>query len=146
MANRLLELKQTSLFGSDATITELVGREELSRLFEFQVTIASPKDKIKPEDVIGQAMAVRIDSTQKPPRWVHGYVSHFWAGDFSSTKGGKPSRSYRVRLVPWLWFATREPLFRLFAGQREKEHQGSAGSGVWACQRVRACSILAQHG
>lgn len=121
MTNRLLELKQTSLFGSDATITELVGREELSRLFEFQVTIASPKDKIKPEDVIGQAMAVRIDSTQKPPRWVHGYVSHFWAGDFSSTKGGKPSRSYRVRLVPWLWFATRASRSFVYLPDKEKK-------------------------
>lgn len=121
MSNRLLELTQTSLFGSEATITELVGREELSRLFEFQVTIASPKDRIKPEDVIGQAMAVRIDSTTKPPRWVHGYVSHFWAGDFSSTKGGKPSRSYRVRLVPWLWFATRASRSFVYLPDKEKK-------------------------
>lgn len=121
MVNRLLELKQTSLFGSDATITELVGREELSRLFEFQVTIASPKDKVKPEDVIGQAMAVRIDSTKKPPRWVHGYVSHFWAGDFSNTKGGKPSRSYRVRLVPWLWFATKASRSFVYLPDKEKK-------------------------
>lgn len=121
MSNRLLELTQTSLFGSEATITELMGREELSRLFEFQLTIASPKDRIKPEDVIGQAMAVRIDSTTKPPRWVHGYVSHFWAGDFSSTKSGKPSRSYRVRLVPWLWFATRASRSFVYLPDKEKK-------------------------
>jgi len=121
MADRLLELRQTSLFGSEATITELIGREELSRLFEFQVTIASPKDKLKPEDVIGQTMAVRIDSAKKPPRWVHGYISHFWAGDFSSTKGGKPSRSYRVRLVPWLWFATRASRSFVYLPDKEKK-------------------------
>jgi|688.fasta_scaffold01473_17 type VI secretion system secreted protein VgrG len=121
MADRLLELRQTSLFGNEATITELTGREELSRLFEFQVTIASPKDKLKPEDVIGQTMAVRIDSTKKPPRWVHGYISHFWAGDFSMTKGGKPSRSYRVRLVPWLWFATRASRSFVYLPDKEKK-------------------------
>lgn len=121
MSNRLLELKPTALFGDDATITELVGREELSRLFEFHVTIASPKDKLKPEDVIGQTLAVRIDSTKKPPRWVHGYISHFWAGDFSATKGGKPSRSYRVRLVPWLWFATRTTRSFVYLPDKEKK-------------------------
>lgn len=120
MANRLLELKPTTLFGDEATVTELIGREEISRLFEFQITIASPKEKISPEEVIGQALAVRIDSN-KAPRWVHGYVSHFWAGDFSATKKGKPSRSYRVRIVPWLWFATRTTRSFVYLPDKEKK-------------------------
>lgn len=108
MSNRLLELKPTNLFGDEATAIELSGREELSRLFEFTLVIASPKKEVKPEEVIGQPLGVRIDRGDgKTPRWVHGYVSHFWAGDFSNTQGGKTSRSYKVRLVPWLWFATR---------------------------------------
>jgi type VI secretion system secreted protein VgrG len=120
MSNRLLELKQTSLFGNEATITELVGREVLSRPFEFHLTIASPKERISPEDVIGQSMSVRIDSG-KDPRWIHGYVSHFWMGEFSATKKGKPSRSYRVRLVPWLWFATRSTRSNVYLPDKEKK-------------------------
>lgn len=120
MANRLLELKPTSLFGDEAAVVELIGREEISRLFEFQVTIASPKEKIAAEDVIGQPLAVRIDSN-KTPRWIHGYISHFSAGDFSATQKGKPSRSYRVRLVPWLWFASRTCRSFVYLPDKEKK-------------------------
>ena len=59
--SRLLELEPNSLFGAEAILTSLSGREEISRPFEFSLTIASPKENIKPEDVIGQALAVRID-------------------------------------------------------------------------------------
>ena len=107
--SRLLELEPNSLFGAEAILTSLSGREEISRPFEFSLTIASPKENIKPEDVIGQALAVRIDRVDEKPRYIHGYISHLWAGDFgmSHEKKGLPSRSYRVRLVPWLWFMSR---------------------------------------
>ncbi len=36
------------------------------------LTINSPNDKIKPEDVIGKPLAVRIDRDQGQPRYVHG--------------------------------------------------------------------------
>ncbi len=106
---RLLELEPNSLFGAEAILTSLSGREEISRPFEFSLTIASPKENIKPEDVIGQALAVRIDRIDEKPRYIHGYISHLWAGDFgmSHEKKGLPSRTYRVRLVPWLWFMSR---------------------------------------
>src|SRR5690606_34612917 len=65
--------------------------------------------QLKPQDVIGQPLAVKIDRGDEPPRFVHGYISHLWAGDYSFTHDNQsaPSRAYRVRLVPWLWFMTR---------------------------------------
>ena len=98
-----------SLFGDKAIITSLSGREEISQPYEFSLTIASPKAKLKPEEIIGQSLAVKIDRGDEEPRFVHGYISHMWAGDFSHTQDDKsaPSRMYRVRLVPWLWFLTR---------------------------------------
>lgn len=109
MAKRLLELIPSGLFGDKAILTSLTGREEISQLYEFSLTIASPKDKLKPEEIIGQPLAVRIDRGDEEPRFVHGYISHMWAGDYSQTKDDQsaPSRAYRVRLVPWLWFMTR---------------------------------------
>ena len=107
--SRLLELEPNGLFGAEAILTSLSGREEISRPFEFSLTIASPKENIKPEEVIGQALAVRIDRPGGKARYIHGYISHLWAGDFgmSHEKKGVQSRSYRVRLVPWLWFLSR---------------------------------------
>ena len=93
----------------------------MSRPFEFSLTIASPKENIKPEDVIGQKLAVRIDRDDEEPRYIHGYISHLWAGDYLATqdKAGLRSRAYRVRLVPWLWFMNRAA--RCFVYLPEKE-------------------------
>ncbi|QDV25617.1 type VI secretion system Vgr family protein [Aureliella helgolandensis] len=109
MAKRLLELSPTDLFGEKAILTDLSGREEISQPYEFFLTIASPKDGLKPEEVVGRPLGVRIDREEKEPRFIHGYISHLWAGDYSQTLDDKsaPSRIYRVRLVPWLWFLKR---------------------------------------
>ncbi len=123
MAKRLLELEPTDLFGEKAILTSLSGREELSKPYEFMLNISSPKDNIRPEDVIGQPLAVRIDRGPNPPRFVHGYISHLWAGDFSMSenKASLPSRSYRVRLVPWLWFLTRAARCFIYLPEKEKK-------------------------
>ncbi|MDZ4848554.1 MAG: type VI secretion system tip protein TssI/VgrG [Pirellulaceae bacterium] len=108
MTKRLLELEPTSLFGDESILTFLSGREELSRPFDFMLTIASTNDKLKPEQVIGQPLAVRINRGENEPRYIHGYISSFWAGNKVSDKSGlKIFRMYRVRIVPWLWFMSR---------------------------------------
>lgn len=108
MSKRLLELEPTNLFGDEAILTFLSGREEISRPFDFMLTVASPDDKVKPEKVIGQPLAVRINRDEEEPRYIHGYVSGFWAGDSVVPASGlKIFRMYRIRLVPWLWFLTR---------------------------------------
>ncbi len=71
MAKRLLELEPTGLFGEAAILTAITGREEMSKPYEFMLTINSPNDKIKPEDVIGKPLAVRIDRDQGQPRYIH---------------------------------------------------------------------------
>ena len=123
MAKRLLELEPTGLFGDQAILTALTGREEMSKPYEFMLTINSPNDKLKPEDVIGKPLAVRIDRDQGQPRYIHGYISHLWAGDFSMSEGQKslPSRAYRVRLVPWLWFLTRAARCFIYLPQKDKK-------------------------
>ena len=109
MPKRLLELEPTGLFGDKAILTSFSGREEISKPFEFSLAISSPKENIKPEDVIGKPIAVRIDRDQQEPRYFHGYISHLWAGDFTASEGdkGNLSRNYRVRIVPWIWFMSR---------------------------------------
>ncbi len=108
MTKRLLELEPTSLFGDEAILTHLSGREELSRPFDFMLTIASPNEKIKPDQIIGQPLAVRINRDDQEPRYIHGYVSSFWAGNtFAHENGKNMFRMYRVRIVPWLWFMSR---------------------------------------
>lgn len=106
---RLIELVPDSLFGSKAIAVSVSGREELSRLFEFDIEIASPTTDIKPKDVMGKALAIRLDRGKQSPRFIHGYISHFAAGDQGDPQESKDLqyRQYRVRLVPWMWFLTR---------------------------------------
>ncbi len=123
MSTRLLQIGPTEIFGEDAILTSLSGREEISRPFEFFLTIASPKAALKPSQVVGRVLAVRIDRGAKEPRYIHGYISHMWAGDFSSTSQGGtvPSRNYRIRLVPWLWFTTRATRCFIYLPEKAKK-------------------------
>lgn len=108
MSKRLLELEPSGLFGDEAVLTTLDGHEEISKPFDFLLTIASTKTTLKPEDVIGKQLAVRINRDDKDPRYIHGYVSSFWAGNsVAHATGGTKFRMYRVRLVPWVWFMSQ---------------------------------------
>jgi len=121
MRKRLLEIEPNGLFGEQAILTSLSGREEISRPFEFSLSIASPRENIKPEEVIGQKLAIRIDRDEEEPRYIHGYISHLWAGDYLATqdKTGLRSRVYRARLVPWLWFMNRAARCFVFLPEKE---------------------------
>ncbi len=120
MAPRLLELVEegfldkpndfgVELFGKKAIVTSFSGREEISRPFEFHLTIDAPKLDLLPKDIIGKPLALRIDRGDQPARFIHGYVSQVWIGDCtkSDEPGGLTTRSYRIRLVSWLWFMTK---------------------------------------
>ncbi len=106
MNTRLLEMSPTNIFGDDAILVQLDGHEEISRPFEFFLEIASPESALRPEDVIGKLLTVRIDRGEEKPRFINGYISHFAAGDFSETldKKSLPFRQYQIRLVPWIAF------------------------------------------
>lgn len=108
MANRFLEIAPTSLFGDEAILTHLSGREEISRPFDFTLNISSPILNLKPDQIIGQPMSIRIDRGEAQPRYIHGYVSNFSAGNAVAPESGlRQYRAYRVRIVPWLWFMSR---------------------------------------
>jgi type VI secretion system secreted protein VgrG len=134
MATRLLELVPSGLFGDEAILTGLTGREEISQPYEFFLTIASPKALLKPEELIGQPLAVKIDRGDEPPRFVHGYISHMWAGDYSQTQGDKsaPSRAYRVRLVPWVWFMTRAARCFIYLPEKLEKSIQDVIDEVWS--------------
>ncbi len=72
---RLIELVE-SPFGEHAVCTSLSGREEISKPYEFFLSILSPELNLGPMQVVGQEICVRIDRGDQPPRFVHGFVNH----------------------------------------------------------------------
>ena len=120
---RFLELQIKGPFGNDAVILSFSGREQISRPFEFNVEITSTEIAIKPADVIGIPLCVRLDRGDGKERFFHGYVSHMSAGETTEVVGEKKIsyRNYRVRLVPWLWFLSRAARCFVFLPEKEEK-------------------------
>src|SRR5262249_42338330 len=108
-AQRSLSL--TSPLGEDGLLLlGFSGTESMSRLFNYQLELASENDAIAPKDIIGQSVTWSVNHVDKEPRYFNGVVSRFVAGA-PSRRG---LRTYRAEVVPWAWFLTRTTDCRIF--------------------------------
>jgi type VI secretion system secreted protein VgrG len=108
-AKRLLTV--SSPLGEDVLLlSSFTGREEISRLFQFQLELLSEKDTIAPADIVGRPLTWAVDHVDAEPRYFHGYVSRFAAAG-SAASG---HRCYQAEVVPWLWFLTRSADCKIF--------------------------------
>jgi type VI secretion system secreted protein VgrG len=98
-------------------LTAFTGREELSRLFKFQLDFVSENDSISPADIVGQPITWAVHYVDDEPRYFHGYVSRFAAG----RKTLRGMRAYRAEVVPWLWFLTQSADCRIFQNKTAAE-------------------------
>ena len=86
------------------------GKESLSQLFAYEVQMLSEKSTLKPKDLLGKTVQVRVEYPKKDGyRYYHGYVTRFERigdeGTFSL---------YKAVVHPWLWFLTRTSDCRIF--------------------------------
>ena len=109
----------------EVMMTSFSGREEMSRLFNFQLEFISTELDLKPGDIIGKDLNIEIDRRDNDgnpltPRTFHGYINRFAAGPVTLEETGKYKyRSYRAEMVPWLWFLTRTSRCFLFFPEKE---------------------------
>jgi type VI secretion system secreted protein VgrG len=84
-------------------------REELGRLFEYQLDLLSPKKDVNLDDILGKNVTIKLALPDDNTRYFNGYVTRFSAG-------GMVGRYYRYEAVvrPWLWFLTRTADCRIF--------------------------------
>ena len=84
-------------------------REELGRLFSFQLDLLSEDNAVSPEDVLGKSVTVKVALPDDSTRYFNGYVTRFSAG-------GQYGRYFRYGALvqPWLWFLTRTSDCRIF--------------------------------
>jgi type VI secretion system secreted protein VgrG len=104
---RLIELNNP--LGKDLSFKGLRGREELGRSSEFELTALSSRSDIKPGDLLGKSVTVKLELLKGGPRYFNGYVTRF-------TQGGMIGRQYEYRMMvrSWLWFLTRTTDCRIF--------------------------------
>lgn len=91
------------------------GVEFISSPFQFQLTALSLNKEIKPEELIGQEITVKIQNGQG--RVFNGFVQQFSFGEINS--GG--FREYKLLMVPWFWFLSKTENRRIFQNKTTKD-------------------------
>jgi type VI secretion system secreted protein VgrG len=111
----------TPLGDNVLVLSSFTGEETMSRLFTYQLRMWSENEDIAPEDIVGQnvtwAATPYAKGSPQDPRYFNGYVSRFAAGGHDASK----TRTYRMEVVPWLWFLTRTANCRMFQNKTVKE-------------------------
>ncbi len=104
------QLTVTSPLGKDKLLlSSFSGREEMSRLFVYQLDILSPEDHIPPQRILGKNITFGVRLADDSFRYFNGFVSRFSGG---SRESGL--RKYQAEIVPWLWFLTQTADCRIF--------------------------------
>ena len=116
--NRLLQvIPPGPLVPNDLILTSLTGREEMSRLFSFQLELISHKKNITPDQIVGKPLTFSVEQSINNAvtrRHFSGFVNRFTTGMFDESDKGEGIQHYHAEVVPWLWFLTRTSDCRIF--------------------------------
>ena len=87
----------------------MTAREEMSRLFEYQLDLLSTKEDVNLDDVLGKNVTIKFALPDDQTRFFNGYVTRFAQGGMH----GRYNR-YLATVRPWFWFLTRTADCRIF--------------------------------
>ena len=79
-------------------------------IYTIEIEAVSESEDIKPDSLLGQTVAVEIDCPAGGKRYLHGYVNRF----SHSPRSGDRYFGYRLTVVPWTWFLTRQADCRIY--------------------------------
>ncbi len=95
-------------------IRQLTGREEISRMFEWQLELLAERNaNIQPNDLLGKDITIELETQGGGRRFLNGQVTRFAFVGKEVAKDTDLWR-YEARLRPWLWYMTRESDFKIF--------------------------------
>jgi len=96
---------------------QMKGREEISRLFDWQLEMLADKNaNIDPTSLLGKDITVELELQGGGKRYFNGQVARvaFLGGE---SLADIDIWRYEARLRPWLWYLTRRANFRIFQNQ-----------------------------
>lgn len=100
------------LDGHELQLHWMSGAEELGGMFEFRLEVVSEEPDIKPRDVLGKKLSVRIQLPDDRERFFNGHVTSW------HHHGLRHERAiYELTLHPWLWMLTFSGDCRVFNGK-----------------------------
>ncbi|MPY86412.1 MAG: type VI secretion system tip protein VgrG [Luteitalea sp.] len=111
---RVMEMRRvmdiTTPLGDDVLLFHgMHAREEMSRLFEYQLDLLSTRGDIDLDEILGKNVTVNVALPDNSTRAFNGHVTRF-------AQSGMSGRYHRYLAVvrPWLWFLTRTTDCRIF--------------------------------
>jgi type VI secretion system secreted protein VgrG len=106
------EISLTTPLGPDKLLfRHMVATEQLGRPYEYELEMLSEDAKIKPEDILGQVVTVKLAKPDDKDRFFSGYVTRF---ALSGAAGNYYVYTAIVR--PWFWLLTRTNDCRIYEG------------------------------
>ncbi len=112
---RFIAISDFSLGTDTFLLTGFEGSEFISDLYEFQIDVMSENIEIQPVDIVGKTATITIQDEHQ--RVFHGYIRSFTYGEIKADN----VRQYRMTMVPWLWFLTKNNNHRIFQDKNTKE-------------------------
>ena len=100
---------ETPLGADVLIVTGFTGREEISRLSVFYISMVSETPDVDPLSIVGKNVTLNIPLLDGSDRFFNGFVSRF-----SCVDSDDRLTHYRAEIVPWLWFLTRNADCRIF--------------------------------
>lgn len=105
----------TPLGANTFLLTNLEGREGLSRLFDFRMeVVALSSQPVAFDAILGQMVTATVELLTGEIRHFSGIVCRISQGGRSFGPDGEPLTSYRLEVVPQLWLLTRRTGSRIF--------------------------------
>jgi type VI secretion system secreted protein VgrG len=95
----------------DFEFRSMVGTEELSQLFRYDLELLNPSAKVPVDKMLGSPMTVHLVQKNGKPRHFSGVVT-----DFSLRGGVGVNALYAVTLRPWLYLLSQRINCRIFKG------------------------------
>ena len=108
--DRQLISLNTPLGNNKLVLMRMEGQEALSSPFHFSLETFSEDININERSLMGKAISFKIQESDHPPRFFHGYVKDFVKKQNKFTH----VKEYRLEVVPWLWFLTLSQDCRIF--------------------------------
>ena len=100
---------QSALPAEDLLFESMTASAGLSTLGEMQLSLLSPRPDLKPEDLLGQPLTVKVKLRDDSVRHFNGYVTRFGMAAHRGSLFG-----YHATVHNWLWFLTRTADCRIF--------------------------------
>jgi type VI secretion system secreted protein VgrG len=95
--------------GDQLLFSAMSGREEVSRLFEFQVELLSESHTVSPTALLGKSISLEIMAHKGGTRYLDGHCMRFaYLGNHGRFY------KYQATLRPTLWYATRGSDMKVF--------------------------------